>query len=55
MTLRLKLGAIAVACLLNASAALADGKAVGEGIYLMGPGMPSVFTFDQDSMSCSVS
>ncbi len=55
MTLRLKFGAIAVACLLNASAALADGKAVGEGIYLIGPGMPSVFTFDRDSMSCSVS
>ncbi len=32
LTLRLTLGAIAVACLLNASASLADNKAVGEGI-----------------------
>lgn len=38
-----------------ASAAFAEPRADGEGIYLMGPGMPSVFTFDRASMSCSVS
>ena len=30
-------------------------KVDGQGVYLMGPGMPSVFTFDAGSMSCSVS
>jgi hypothetical protein len=55
MAPRLTLAAATVACLFNASTALADDKANGEGIYLMGPGMPSVFTFDRNSMSCSVS
>jgi hypothetical protein len=55
MAQRLTLTAAALACLFTASTALADDKANGEGIYLMGPGMPSVFTFDRDSMSCSVS
>ena len=34
---------------------LADQRTEGSGVYLMGPGLPSVFTFDRDSMSCSVS
>ncbi len=55
MAPRLTIAAVAVACLFNASTALASDRADGEGIYLMGPGMPSVFTFDRDSMSCSVS
>ena len=55
MASRLFIAAVAVACLFNVSTALADEKADGEGIYLMGPGRPSVFTFDRDSMSCSVS
>ena len=55
MAPRLTMAAVAVACLFNASTALADDRADGEGIYLMGPGMPSVFTFDRESMSCSVS
>jgi hypothetical protein len=33
----------------------AEDRTHGGGIYLMGPGMPSVFTFDRNSMSCSVS
>lgn len=45
----------ALACLLFACAAPAQSAGEGEGIYLMGPGMPSVFTFDRESMSCSVS
>ena len=55
MASRVTLVAVAVACLFNASTALADDKANGAGIYLMGPGMPSVFSFDRNSMSCSVS
>jgi hypothetical protein len=55
MLLRSTLAAVAVGCLFTASTALADNGAEGEGIYLMGPGMPSVFTFDRSSMSCSVS
>ncbi len=31
------------------------GKAQGQGSYLLGPGLPTVFTFDRNSMSCSVS
>lgn len=45
----------ALACLVMASAAFADQRVRGAGVYLMGPDMPSVFTFDQESMSCSVS
>ena len=54
MASRVTLAAVAVAFLLSASTALAH-KAEGEGIYLIGPGSPSVFTFDRKSMSCSVS
>ncbi len=43
-----------VACLIDVSTALADNEAVGEEIYLIELGMPSVFTFDQVSMLCSV-
>ena len=52
---RMMLTLISLACAFAASAAFAEPRADGEGIYLMGPGMPSVFTFDQRSMSCSVS
>jgi hypothetical protein len=31
------------------------GKAQGQGSYLLGPDLPTIFTFDRDSMSCSVS
>ncbi len=55
MASRVTLAAVVVACLFNVSTALADDKANGAGIYLMGPGMPSVFSFDRNSMSCSVS
>ena len=33
----------------------ADGQAEGAGSYLLGPEMPTVFTFDRRSMSCAVS
>lgn len=33
----------------------AHERAEGQGSYLLGPGMPTVFTFDQGSMSCAVS
>lgn len=49
------LSALAVGCVLLGSTAHANEQAHGAGIYLMGPGMPSVFTFDRESMSCSVS
>ena len=55
MGCRITMVAVAVTCLFAASTAFAGGKAEGEGIYLMGPEMPSVFSFDRDSMSCSVS
>ncbi len=32
----------------------ADEQAHGQGSYLLGPGMPTVFSFDRQSMSCSV-
>jgi hypothetical protein len=32
-----------------------SGTAQGQGSYLLGPDMPTIFTFDRDSMSCSVS
>lgn len=47
--------ALATAWLAVAQPGLADPRVEGAGIYLMGPGMPSVFSFDRDSMSCSVS
>jgi len=55
MLSRITLTTVSLACALAASATFAEPRADGEGIYLMGPGMPSVFTFDQGSMSCSVS
>ena len=54
-TLLWALTALAVAWIGLAQPGLADQRTEGSGIYLMGPGMPSVFTFDRDSMSCSVS
>ena len=36
-------------------ASKSTGKAQGQGSYLLGPDQPTVFTFDRDSMSCSVS
>ena len=53
--LRIPLVAAAIGYLLMGSTAYADDQAHGYGIYLMGPDMPSVFSFDKDSMSCSVS
>ena len=48
--------ALVGALVLGASApALAQERAVGQGSYLLGPGLPTVFTFDRDSMSCAVS
>lgn len=52
---RWAVAAFAIAWMGMAQLGLADERAEGAGIYLMGPGMPSVFTFDQGSMSCSVS
>ena len=54
-TLLWALTAFATAWIGLAQPGLADQRTEGSGIYLMGPGMPSVFTFDRDSMSCSVS
>jgi hypothetical protein len=33
----------------------ATGKAQGQGSYQLGPDLPTIFTFDRDSMSCSAS
>ena len=55
MTMLRTLLVTAVGCLLLSLTAHADDRAHGAGIYLMGPDMPSVFTFDRESMSCSVS
>ena len=32
----------------------AEEQAHGQGSYLLGPGMPTVFSFDRESMSCAV-
>jgi hypothetical protein len=55
MTILRTLLITAAGCFLLSLTAHADDRAQGAGIYLMGPGMPSVFTFDKESMSCSVS
>lgn len=55
MMLRLLLVGMAFGGLLAGTPVYADDRAHGHGIYLMGLDMPSVFTFDKDSMSCSVS
>jgi hypothetical protein len=55
MTMLRILLASAIGYLLLGLTAYADERAHGAGVYLMGPGKPSVFTFDEDSMSCSVS
>jgi len=36
-------------------ASKATGKAQGQGSYQLGPNLPTIFTFDRDSMSCSAS
>ncbi len=53
--LRWALAALVTAWIGLAQPGLADGRVEGAGIYLMEPGMPSVFTVDRNSMSCSVS
>lgn len=55
MSIRNVLALVAFGVFLTATVAKAGSTAEGQGIYMMGPGMPSVFTFDKDSMSCSVS
>ena len=55
MTILRILLVLALGCVLPGLSAQAVERADGAGVYLMGPGMPSVFTFDKDSMSCSVS
>jgi len=46
------LGLAVAACAGGASQG-ETGKAQGQGSYLVGPNMPTIFTFDRDSMSCS--
>ena len=53
--LRWALIALVAAWIGLAQPGLAGERVEGAGIYLMGPGMPSVFTIDRNSMSCSVS
>ena len=53
--LRWALAALVTAWIVPAQLGLADERVEGAGIYLMEPGMPSVFTVDRNSMSCSVS
>jgi len=48
----LTLGLALAAC---GGGATETGKAQGQGSYLLGPGLPTIFTFDRNSMSCSVS
>ena len=44
------LGAISAAC---GGTAPQSAAAQGHGSYLLGPGQPTIFTFDRESMSCS--
>ena len=37
------------------SLTVASQKAEGAGSYMLGPGLPTIFSFDRDSMSCAVS
>ena len=46
--------AVAFSVALLASPIHAGEQAHGQGSYLLGPGMPTVFSFDRQSMSCSV-
>ena len=48
------LAAVALSVALLTSPTHADEQAHGQGSYLLGPGMPTVFSFDRQSMSCSV-
>ena len=50
-TIVVALGLVTVAC---AGQAAQSGTAQGQGSYLLGPNMPTIFAFDQDSMSCAV-
>ncbi len=51
----LALASLASVGLTPASTVEVPTDAAGQGSYLLGPGMPTVFTFDAGSMSCSVS
>ncbi len=51
----LALAALAAVELTPASTVEVPTHAAGQGCYLLGPGMPTVFSFDPGSMSCSVS
>jgi hypothetical protein len=46
-------GLILAACG-GAGAQSSTAKAQGQGSYLLGAGLPTIFTFDKDSMSCAV-
>jgi len=50
------LAIVALALMMTACAGASKetGKAQGQGSYLLGPDLPTIFTFDRDSMSCSV-
>lgn len=48
------LAAVAFTVALLTSPLHAEEQAHGQGSYLLGPGMPTVFSFDRESMSCSV-
>ncbi len=52
--LRIRLAAVALFVVLLTSPTHAQEQAHGQGSYLLGPGMPTVFSFDSQSMSCSV-
>jgi hypothetical protein len=49
------IAALLFVILLGPPQAKAQEDARGMGSYLLGPGMPTIFTFDRHSMSCSVS
>ncbi len=51
----LLLGMMGGIMVVGPSLGVAHERAEGQGSYLLGPGMPTVFTFDHGSMSCSVS
>jgi hypothetical protein len=48
------LAAAAFSVALLTSPIHAEEQAQGQGSYLLGPGMPTLFSFDRESMSCSV-
>ena len=49
------LGAVVLAIAMLTLPVHGHEQAHGQGSYLLGPGMPTLFSFDRQSMSCSVS